>query len=66
MVGAGPAGLAAALSLAALGAEVVIAAPGHDPARAEADRRTTALLRSSVELLKNLAVWQRCGHESAP
>jgi 2-octaprenyl-6-methoxyphenol hydroxylase len=66
VVGAGPAGLAAALALAALGAEVVIAAPGQHPARAEADRRTTALLRSSVELLKNLAVWQQCSHESAP
>ena len=66
MVGAGPAGLAAALALAALGAEVVIAAPAHDPARAEADRRTTALLLGSVELLKNLGVWRGCAGESAP
>jgi 2-octaprenyl-6-methoxyphenol hydroxylase len=66
VVGAGPAGLAAALALAALGAEVVIAAPAHDPARAEADRRTTALLLGSVELLKNLGVWGGCAEESAP
>jgi 2-octaprenyl-6-methoxyphenol hydroxylase len=66
VVGAGPAGLAAALALAALGAEVVIAAPAHDPARAEADRRTTALLLGSVELLKNLRVWQACAGQSAP
>jgi 2-octaprenyl-6-methoxyphenol hydroxylase len=66
VVGAGPAGLAAAVALAALGAEVVIAAPAHDPARAEADRRTTALLLGSIELLKNLGVWQGCGNDSAP
>jgi 2-octaprenyl-6-methoxyphenol hydroxylase len=66
VVGAGPAGLAAALALAALGTEVVIAAPAHDPARAEADRRTTALLLGSVELLKNLGVWGGCAEESAP
>jgi 2-octaprenyl-6-methoxyphenol hydroxylase len=66
VVGAGPAGLAAALALATLGAEVVIAAPANDPARAAADRRTTALLRGSVELLKNLGVWRGCAGESAP
>src|SRR5262245_55366507 len=66
VVGAGPAGLAAALALAALGAEVVIAAPAYDPARTETDRRTTALLLGSVELLKNLGVWHRCGSDCAP
>jgi 2-octaprenyl-6-methoxyphenol hydroxylase len=66
VVGAGPVGLTTALALAALGAEVVIAAPPHDPARAEADRRTTALLLGSVELLKNLGVWQECAGQSAP
>jgi len=66
VVGAGPVGLTTALALAALGADVVIAAPPHDPARAEADRRTTALLLGSVEMLKNLGVWQQCGRLSAP
>jgi 2-octaprenyl-6-methoxyphenol hydroxylase len=66
VVGAGPAGLAAALALAALGAEVVVAAPAYDPARAEADRRTTALLPDSIELLKNLGVWAICAGQSAP
>ena len=35
------------------------------PARAEADRRTTALLPSSIELLKNLGIWQGCEDQSA-
>ena len=66
VVGAGPAGLAAALALAASGAHVAVAAPAYDPARTEADGRTTALLRGSVELLKNLGVWQRCSHARRP
>ncbi len=60
VIGAGPAGLTAALALAALGAEVVVAAPAYDPTRAEADRRTSALLQSSLEMLKNLGVWESC------
>lgn len=66
VIGAGPAGMTAALALAAVGAHVVIAAPAHNPAHAEADRRTTALLPGSIELLKNLGVWQVCSLESAP
>ena len=65
VIGAGPAGLTAALALRTLGTEVVIAAPAYDPARAEADRRTTALLPSSIELLKNLGIWQGCENRSA-
>ena len=66
VIGAGPAGLAAALALGALGSSVVVAAPAYDKARAEADHRTSALLLSSMELLKNLAVWERCsGHAAA-
>src|SRR5436190_362666 len=65
VVGAGPAGLTAALALCTVGTEVVIAAPAYDPARAEADRRTTALLPSSIELLKNLGVWQGCENRRA-
>src|ERR1043165_6051141 len=65
VVGAGPVGLTAALALCTVGTEVVIAAPAHDPARAEADRRTTALLPSSIELLKNLGIWQGCENRSA-
>ena len=65
-IGAGPTGLATALALAALGTDVAIAAPAYDPARAEADQRTTALLPGSIELLKNLGVWGICAGQSAP
>jgi 2-octaprenyl-6-methoxyphenol hydroxylase len=66
VVGAGPAGLAAALSLSELGCDVTLLAPAFDPARAAADARTTALLSSSVALLENLGVWGLCGDEAAP
>ena len=66
VVGAGPAGLASALALAALGCEVALVAPAYDPARAAQDTRTTALLSSSVNLLENIGVWQSCKAEAAP
>ena len=65
VIGAGPAGVAAALALAALGAEVTVVAPAYDPARVEADQRTTALLPSSVEMLKNLGIWDFCALQGA-
>jgi 2-octaprenyl-6-methoxyphenol hydroxylase len=66
VIGAGAAGMTAALALAALGSGALIAAPRHDPARAAADQRTTALLPSSVDLLRNLGVWEACAPASAP
>jgi 2-octaprenyl-6-methoxyphenol hydroxylase len=63
IIGAGPVGLAAALSLAAVGVDVVIAAPEHDPI---ADARSTALLLASVALFDNLGAWRLCARESAP
>jgi 2-octaprenyl-6-methoxyphenol hydroxylase len=65
VIGAGPAGLTAALALCVSGADVAIAAPAYDATRAETDRRTTALLPGSIELLKNLGVWELCGQQSA-
>ena len=66
VVGAGPAGLASALALSALGCEVALVAPAYDPGRAAKDMRTTALLSSSVTLLENLGVWRRCKDAAAP
>src|ERR1700733_11052990 len=66
IVGAGPAGLAAALAFVALGVDVVLVAPPYDVEKAQADRRTTALMASSVLLLENLGVWRRCRRSSAP
>ena len=66
VVGAGPAGLTAALGLAAVGVEVIIAAPAYDAALAAADTRTTALLLDSIVLLDNLRAWALCAGESEP
>src|SRR5262245_7844410 len=66
VIGAGPTGLTAALALSACGAQVAITAPPFDRTLIEADRRTTALLPGSVELLKNLGVWAACERHAAP
>jgi 2-octaprenyl-6-methoxyphenol hydroxylase len=66
VIGAGPAGLVSALALARLGVPTTLVAPPFDPARAEADKRTTALIGPSVEFLKNLGAWKGCTAEAAP
>ena len=63
VIGAGPAGLVAALALARVGATVTIAAPFD---QAQSDRRTTAVLGGGLDLLKNLGVWAACDAASAP
>lgn len=65
VVGAGPAGLVAALALARCGIDVALIAPAYDPALSN-DQRTTALIGSSLELLKNLGAWESCICEAAP
>ncbi len=62
VVGAGPAGLAAALCLARLGLQVA----SVGPALPKADNRTAALFTGSVELLKNLGVWEVCRSAGEP
>src|SRR3974377_2343467 len=62
IIGAGPVGLTAVLSLAAVGVDVVIAAPAHDGV---ADARSSALLLASVALFDNLGAWSRCAAKSA-
>jgi 2-octaprenyl-6-methoxyphenol hydroxylase len=60
VVGAGPAGLATAVALAAGGVRVaLIGAPASD-------NRTTALLASSVTALETLGVWSHCRAKAAP
>ena len=56
VVGGGPAGLAAALSLARTGLSVALIAP----APVAPDNRTAALFTGSVRLLRNLGVWDLC------
>ena len=57
IIGAGPAGLVAALALARAGAAVSIAAPRPTPALLAADTRTFAAMGGSVDLLEALGVW---------
>ncbi|MFZ1102413.1 MAG: FAD-dependent monooxygenase, partial [Hyphomicrobiaceae bacterium] len=61
VIGAGAAGLAAALALAHKGVAVALVGP---PTRRDGDRRTTALIGPSVRLLENLGVWE--GSDPAP
>jgi 2-octaprenyl-6-methoxyphenol hydroxylase len=61
VVGGGPAGLVAAIALAAAGADTLLIAPPAAP-----DNRTTALLSSSVIALETLGVWQACAPHAAP
>lgn len=65
VVGTGPAGLASALALAAVGAEVTLAGPPA-PVAAAADTRTAALFNGSISLLQNLGVWEGLEEVSAP
>jgi 2-octaprenyl-6-methoxyphenol hydroxylase len=60
VVGAGPAGLTAAITCAAAGVPTVLI--GQSPA----DNRTTALLAGSVTALETLGVWARCAQYAAP
>jgi 2-octaprenyl-6-methoxyphenol hydroxylase len=62
VVGAGPAGLAAALCLARLDLRVGLVGP---PA-AGADNRTAALFTGSVQLLRNLGAWDDCRAHAEP
>src|SRR4051812_25567931 len=61
VVGGGPAGLTAAIALAAAGVETALVSKA-----APADNRTTALLSGSVAALEALEVWPLCRATSAP
>src|SRR5689334_2028378 len=61
VVGAGPAGLTAAIALAEAGIEIALIAP-----RAPPDHRTSALLAGSVAALETIGVWASCAAEAAP
>jgi 2-octaprenyl-6-methoxyphenol hydroxylase len=62
IVGAGPAGLTAAIALASAGVETALIAKGATAP----NHRTTALLHGSVNALVTLGVWERCRAHAAP
>jgi 2-octaprenyl-6-methoxyphenol hydroxylase len=62
VVGGGPAGLVATLALARQNARIALVAPKP----AHTDRRTTALLGSSVDTLRNIGVWSTIEPSAAP
>lgn len=66
VVGAGPAGLAAALGFAAAGARTALVDQGDPTAAAATDLRTTALLQPSIAFLERLGVWARVAPSTAP
>ena len=67
VVGTGPSGLAAALALAHVGAQVAAIGPAPaDLREGRLETRTAALLASSVDLLKTLRVWDRLATYAAP
>jgi 2-octaprenyl-6-methoxyphenol hydroxylase len=67
VVGAGPAGIAAALALAHVGADVALIGPAPPKATAaRPETRTAALLTSSVDFLKRLGVWDPLVPHAAP
>ena len=67
VIGAGPAGIAAALALHHVGARVALVGP--PPTRtmqARPETRSAALLTSSVDFLKRLGVWEQLMPAAAP
>src|SRR5690242_6315601 len=61
IVGGGPAGLTAAIAVAAAGLQTVLITR-----EAPADHRTTALFADSVTALETLGVWAHCSTFAAP
>ena len=62
VVGAGPAGLAAALGIARQGVRVAVVAPKTGAA----DTRTAALFTGSLSLLRSLGAWEDCRAAAEP
>ncbi len=61
VVGAGPLGMMAALSLSKQGQKVLLIGP--EPAK---DGRTTAILNQGISFLKTINVWQKLSDQTAP
>jgi 2-octaprenyl-6-methoxyphenol hydroxylase len=67
VVGAGPAGIAAALAFNHVGTDVALIGPERpETSAARGETRTAALLNSSVDFLIRLGVWDALRPEAAP
>ncbi|MBU2583193.1 MAG: FAD-dependent monooxygenase [Alphaproteobacteria bacterium] len=66
VVGAGPAGLCTALALAERGVPNTLIAAPHRPAGDKPDTRTAALFNPSIQLLRNIGVWNAVVEHCAP
>ena len=66
VVGAGPAGLAAAMALAHQGIATTLIGPPPTPDTLRRETRTTALFGGSIELLKHLGCWSALQTAAAP
>lgn len=66
VVGAGPAGLTAALALARTGLSIALVAPRQSPEALARDTRTFAALGGSVSLLQRLGVWAQLAPGTTP
>lgn len=66
VVGAGPAGLTAALALASAGVRTCCIGPGIRIGSNQGDMRTSALMETSVRLLRKIGGWVACEEQSAP
>ncbi len=66
VIGAGPAGLTAAVSMANAGASVTCFGPGLSSGTNQGDTRTSALMETSIRLLRANGVWDACLSQSAP
>jgi 2-octaprenyl-6-methoxyphenol hydroxylase len=66
VAGTGPAGLVAALALAAEGFSVALAGPPVAPSAGLGDRRTTALMKPSLDVLDRLRLLEAIRPQAAP
>lgn len=65
VVGGGAVGLATALMLGRKGVNSIVLGPAHQ-AQGTVDRRTAAMFAGSIEILRNIGVWDRIAAVSEP